>query len=103
MMMPGRSAEHQLTHQDIADRLAEGERRFSMIEEKLDALLVAVRPIPEMQADIAKTKELVEFEETVANGAKYLKWIASVVAAIMAIVIAFKTGLAHIITTGAVK
>lgn len=101
--MAGRSVEPQPTHQDISDHLVRSETRFSMIEEKLDALLVAVRPIPEMQADIAKTKELVEFKETVANGAKYLKWIASVVAAIMAIVIAFKTGLAHIITTGAVK
>lgn len=87
----------QPTHKDINDRLRRGEMRFSHIDDKLDLLLAAVSPIPQMQADIAKTKELVEFADTVAHGAKYLKWLAGVAAALLALGAFIKHGIAGII------
>jgi len=85
------------THKDINNRLRRGEMRFSHIEDKLDLLLAAVSLIPQMQADIAKTKELVEFADTVAHGAKYLKWLAGVAAALLALDAFINHGIAGII------
>ena len=85
------------THKEIDDRLKRGEMRFSLIEEKLDLLLEAVKPIPQMQVDLGRTKELVEIADTVSHGAKYLKWLAGVAAALLALGAFIKHGIASII------
>jgi len=95
-MTVGRStSERHPTHADIDHRLERGEHRFKAIEEKIDALLDASVG---MQADIAATKELVEAWGAVKTAGRFIKWLAGVMAALVALIVATKAGLAHIVT-----
>lgn len=83
------------THKEIDDRLVRGELRFKTIEDKLDSMLriVAVIPeiqqslvdMPQMKEDIAKTREVIEFANTITNGIKYLKVVAMVAASLLSV------------------
>lgn len=93
-----------VTHEDIADRidhvegrLDKGEVRFLAVEKKLDEVLELLKVLPAMQADIAETKEIVEAYSTVKNMGRFLKWAAGILGAITVIIIAVKTGWAHVI------
>lgn len=85
-------AQHQPTHQDIADRLESGNVRFQKIEQKLDEIAELLSILPELQKDVAATKEIVEVwnkgkstaQALIALG-RFIKWIAGVMAAIGAI------------------
>ncbi len=49
-----------------------------------------LKPLPEMQADIAKTREIVEAWAAVKTMGKFLKWFSGLLAALVAIFAAFK-------------
>lgn len=76
---------------DIIRRLERGQERFEEIDAKLDCL---IRSTEKMQADIAATKEIVEAWSAVKTAGKFIKWFGAVAAAIVAIGVLAKTGLA---------
>lgn len=93
-----------VTHEDILARMARGHERFRDIDTKLAVILDRLEPIPglqtdmaEMKEDVAQTKELVEAWTTVKTLSRFLKWVAGLIAAVVAIGIAAKTGIAQMI------
>ena len=75
-----------MTHEEIMERLAEGSRQFAAIEEQMGEVLAALKPLPEMQADIAKAKadgatvkEIVEAWNAVKTGGKFIRWLVPIV------------------------
>lgn len=74
-----------VSHEDLADRLDKGDGQFVSINEKLEAIATALEPLPQMQRDIAKTREIVETYETIKNLAKFVKWASGAVAGVLAI------------------
>lgn len=78
----------QTTHRDIADRLDKGNERFAVIESKLVEIadhLKALDALPQMQADIAATKEIVEAWSAVKWIGRFFKWLGIVAAAVTAL------------------
>jgi hypothetical protein len=83
-----------VTHEDIDMRLANGEQRFSKIEEGLAKLLTAVEPIPRMAEQISETRELVEAWQAVKIGGKFLKWAAGTIAVVAGAAVAVSKAMA---------
>lgn len=63
------------------------------VEGKVDGLSVTVGT---MSGDVGKTKEIVEAWNAVKTGGKFLKWMGGIVAAVGAIIVATKAGVAHV-------
>lgn len=84
----------QPTHDDIYRRLGAGQERFQAMDEKLDLIIIAQTAmqsqIEEVKQTADKTKEVVEAWDTARNVARFLKWIAGVIAALTAIGVAAK-------------
>lgn len=74
-----------ITHEQLAERLDRGDMRFQAIEKELADLKQAVAPIPEMRKDVAATREIVEALSAVKTVARFIKWSASLVAALAAL------------------
>jgi predicted nucleic acid-binding protein len=81
------------THLEIYDALAAlrgrldaGSERFVEIDKKLDEIVEALKPLPQMQADIAATKDIVEAWSAIKTIGKFVKWAAGLIAA-MAIIV----------------
>jgi len=74
-----------ITHEQLAERLDRGDRRFQAIEKKLACLDERTAGLPQMQADVAATRELVEALSAVKTVARFIKWSASLVAALAAL------------------
>lgn len=92
-----------MTDDDIAARLAEGGRQFAAINERLDAIVRSLEPLPDMQEDLAKAKadsatvkEIVEAWNAVKTGGKFVRWIAPIAVSIGAAWAALKMGIIHI-------
>lgn len=66
-------------------RLDAGSERFVEIKQTLDQIAEAVKPIPQMQADIAATKEIVEAWGAIKTFGKFIKWSAGIVVGLAAI------------------
>lgn len=67
------------------ERLAQGSERFMSIEKKLESIVEALEPLPQMQKDIAATKELVEAWNAVKTGGKFVTWLGAIAAALAAL------------------
>lgn len=74
-----------ITHEQLAERLDRGDRRFQAIETKLASLEEQTGCLPQMQADVAATRELVEALSAVKTVARFIKWSASLAAALAAL------------------
>jgi len=86
-----------VTHEDIDRRLTKGGERFEAIEASLTEIRDLLKPLPQMQADIAATKEIVEAWGAVKTVGKFVKWFAGVIAAMTAIIVAAKVGATHLL------
>lgn len=80
-------------HEAIMHRLESGDERFAAIEKKLDAVLEAVKPIPQMQADIAETRELVEAWGAIKTVGRFVKWASGLLGGFAVVWAAIKVGL----------
>ncbi|MDZ7894223.1 MAG: hypothetical protein U5M50_04200 [Sphingobium sp.] len=85
-----------MTDRDIIARLAQGDKRFDMIDSKMDQVLAMMTDLQndmaKVKADAAETKEIVEAWSTVKNVGKFIKWagaLATAIAGIGAVFIAF--------------
>jgi hypothetical protein len=74
-----------VTHEELQRNLIAGGERFDKIEKTLEGIAEKLEPIPDMQKDIAKTREIVETYETIKNIAIFVKWASGVVAGLLAI------------------
>ena len=83
----------QPSHQEILNSLERGQAKFVEIEKQLDAIVKALEPLPQMQADIAETKEIVAAWAAVKTLGKFIKWAGGIVTALGAIVLAVKFGI----------
>jgi hypothetical protein len=96
----------QPSHRDIQDRLESGNARFKAIEDQLFNLVEQQKMIvkqleclPELQKDIAATKEIVEVwnkgkstAQAFVTIGKFIKWIAGILTAVAAIFLVVKAG-----------
>lgn len=96
-----------VTHEDIKDmlvahddRLRTGESRFAKIESVLQEIAQAVKPIPQMQTDIAATKDAVEVIATVKNVGRFIEWMGPIAAIIATFIVAIKAGASAFIDWG---
>lgn len=71
-----------VTHEDLNQRMNDGEVRFQTVEKKLDALITSVG---EVKKEVIKTREVVEAFEAVKNMAKFIKWASTLAAGLLAI------------------
>lgn len=81
------------THENLAKRLDADDVRFEKIDTTLHEIRELLKPLPEMQADIAKTREIVEAWAAVKTMGKFLKWFSGLLTALVAIFAAFKVAL----------
>ena len=77
---------------ELEERLRKGDARFESMEGQLKAIAAAVSGVPEMQADVAATREIVEAWNTAKNLGRFLKWIGPILAAIAGAYIWLKAG-----------
>lgn len=75
--------DERMAHND--ERLAAGSSRFVEIDKKLDDIIEGLKPIPQMQADIAATKEIVEAWGAIKTAGKFITWFAKVMTALAVI------------------
>jgi len=87
----------QATHDDIMQALARGSERFDAMERSINAIAQQTSAIPQMQTDLAETRELVEAWDTVKNAGRFIKWFSGIVVALAALAVAIKTGIAHVL------
>lgn len=108
---------NQVRLSDVWERLDNGETRFDRIESEIAALVegqseaksqrttnaavlqdisAALSVLPEMQADIASTKEIVEAWGAVKIAGKFIKWSSGIIAAIAIILVAGKAAIAWV-------
>jgi len=71
-----------VSHEAIMDEIRQGAARFVSIEKQLAEIADAVKPIPQMQADIAETRELVEAWGAVKLAGRFVKWASGLAAAL---------------------
>jgi len=71
--------------EQVAERLDRGDKRFAAIEKKLACLQERTEGLPDMRKDVAATRELVEALSAVKTVARFIKWSASLVAAVAAL------------------
>ena len=81
------------TNESLAKRLEAGGLHFEQIDTTLHEIRELLKPLPEMQVDIAKTREIVEAWVAVKTMGKFLKWFSGLLAALVAIFAAFKVAL----------
>ena len=88
--------------EDTNRRLDLSEARSSSIERDIDELSVsfqdmrleiaqALKPLAQMQRDISETKEIVEAWSTAKNLARFIKWLAGILAGVGAVVVIAKS------------
>jgi len=82
-----------VSHEAIMDELRQGAARFVSIEKQLADIAEAVKPIPQMQADIAETRELVEAWGAVKLAGRFVKWASGLAGGLAVIWAAIKVGL----------
>ena len=82
----------------IHQRFEWGEARFRMIDKKLDTLIASIaalkQDVDELKTDVAETKEIVEAWSAVKTIGKFVKWTGGILAAVVAIGVAVKVGVA---------
>ena len=100
----GMTGHSTISHEDILARLEQGDHQFHDINAKLVAIIAQLEPLGSLQSDmtkvkedIAATKELVEAWAAVKTLSRFLKWAAGIIAALAAITVASKAGIASII------
>lgn len=74
-----------VTHEQLAERLDRGDMRFQAIEKRLAALEDQTGCLPKMQQDVSATREIVEALSAVKTVARFIKWSASLAAALAAL------------------
>ena len=74
-----------VSHEDIDNRLEKDEGRLSDIDSKLSEIAELLKPLPEMQKDIAATKELVELWCAAKTAGRAIKWLAGFLSSIAAL------------------
>ena len=78
-----------VTHEQLAERLDKGDRRFGAIEEKLDALIESVdkltATVEPIKDDISVIKEMTSGWRAVGTIGKFAKWVGSIATALAAI------------------
>lgn len=79
-----------VTHNAIMAVINEGQVRMAGIEEQLTAIAEKLEVLPEMQRDIAETKEIVEAWAAIKTMGKFVKWTGSILAALAGIFAAMK-------------
>lgn len=78
-----------MTSEEIRQKFDEGSRQFKELREMIEALS---KDMHEAKQASEKTKELVEAWTAIKTGGKFLRWIAGVIASIIAIWAAAKLG-----------
>lgn len=86
-----------VSHEDIMLRLDQGNRRFLEIETQLRGISDSLLCLPAMRADIMQTRDIVEAWVAVKLMGKFVKWAAGIIAALVAIAVAVKAGIAHVV------
>ncbi len=81
------------THESLAKHIDASGLHFEQIDTTLHEIRELLKPLPEIQADIAKTREIVEAWGAVKTMGKFLKWFSGLLAALVAIFAAFKVAL----------
>lgn len=88
-----------VSHEDIAEHIDASDEGAGPIEKKLDELLKRVdalaKIVEPIAGDISTIKEMTGGWEAIGTFGRFLKWIGGLAAAVAAIVVALKTGLAH--------
>lgn len=88
-----------ISHEDIAERIDASDERAGAIEKKLDALIESVdaltKIVEPIADDIFTIKEMTGGWKAIGTFGRFLKWMGGLAAAIAAIVVALKAGLAH--------
>lgn len=69
----------------VDERLNAGSDRFVEIQKSLEQIAEAVKPIPQMQADIAATKEIVEAWGAIKTFGRFIKWAGGIIAGLAVI------------------
>lgn len=64
----------QVTHEQLGERLDQGDQRFANIERKLD----------DLAKDVSATRDLLEAMAAVKSVARFIKWSGGIAAAIVA-------------------
>lgn len=70
---------------DILEKLERGNQRFAMIEKQLEKIVEKLEPIPQMQRDIAQTRDIVEAWGAIKTIGKGIRWVAGIFTACGAI------------------
>lgn len=97
------------TQQQILESLANGSKRFAALEKMIEdnskvskECADQLKLLPELKQDIENTaakvdemKEMLEAWDTIKNVARFVKWMASLLAAFAVIWAAMKAGLLH--------
>lgn len=89
-----------MTNEEIRERFEDGSRKFAALDEKLEKVLEALEPIPQMKIDLETTKkdsetvkDLIEAWNAIKTGGKFVKWVAPIVGGLIGGWAALKTGM----------
>jgi hypothetical protein len=83
----------QPTHAELAARLDKGAAQFVEINKQLAEIASKLEVLPEMQRDIAATKELVEAWGAVKLAGRFIKWASGLIGGLAVLWAAIKIGL----------
>ena len=72
-------------------------RQFDAIKAELSRIAKQLEPLPQMQRDVAETREIVEAWSAMKQFARLVKWIGIISGAIVATVTAIKLGMGKIL------
>lgn len=88
-----------MTNEEIRERFEDGSRKFAALDEKLEKVLEALEPIPQMKVDLETAKkdsetvkDLIEAWNAVKTGGKFVKWVAPIIGGLIGGWAALKTG-----------
>lgn len=79
-----------VSHEDIMNRLDNGDGRFRKVEEDLDDIKADVA---EMKETLVAIKDMVEAWTAAKTAGRFIKWLGGVAAGLAAIFVALKAGI----------
>lgn len=78
-------AEKSVSHEDFRCDLLAGGKRFDAIEVTLQDITTKLEPLPQMQRDLAETRDIVEAWAVAKGFGKFIKWASGIAAGLLAI------------------
>jgi len=89
------------SHADIYSRIGTIEGLHAAMDEKLDRIIKSQEAMRDELAEVKKTadatKDVVKAWDTARNVGTFVKWLAGIIGAITAIVVAFKVAAGHLL------